>query len=92
MTLPFTMDAPARRPRKVTVTINADPDRNLSAIVRLTYKLTQQELADRLGCHLDTVQKIEAGGKPSKQMGRKLLKLLPRKERLDFLGIPHRCR
>lgn len=93
MTLPFTIDAPARVPRPVTVTINADPARNLSAFVRLYLRLTQEELAARAGCSFETIQNIERGVTPvSRKMAQRLLGLVPRRARLDWMGIPHRYR
>lgn len=92
MTLPFTID-PTPTPRKVVVRIHADPDTNLSGFVRMYHRLTQAELADRLRCHPETVRAIERGlTAVSPKMARRLLKLLPRNARLDFLGIPHRGR
>lgn len=93
MNLVFEMDAPPPPPRPVVVRIHADPDRNMSAFIRLYLRLTQEELAARARCSLETIQNIEQGVTPvSRKMARRLLGLVPRRARLDWLGIPNRYR
>ena len=90
MSLPFEMDAPPA-PRRVVIRIYTDPAANVCGYVRMYLRLTTRELADRIGCSVATLQDIEAGRLAvSRRMGRRLLGLLPRSARLDWLGIPHR--